>query len=72
MTITNTNPKLIAILQAIDPKAHVFTQFDWDSFAGCNSEDPWIGSKEEYVIVVDGNTLVFAIDDAEWSFVLIP
>lgn len=40
---------------------HPFTKADWYAYSGCQSENPLICETEEYVIVIDGNTINMVI-----------
>lgn len=58
-----TNPKLIQIIKTMG--GHAFTESDWDGFAGCESEDPWIadvGKDDDdgaFVVIADEDRLCF-------------
>ena len=34
-----------------------FDKYDWDAFAGCESENPFIGYYGEFTIVIDGDMI---------------
>ena len=42
-----------------------FTQADWMSFGGCESEKPLIAETDEYTIVIDGDIVEFFDADNE-------
>lgn len=45
-----------------------FNQFDWDCFAGCDSENPLFASLPEADLVLDGDVLqVFAEGGSVWQ-----
>lgn len=44
-----------------------FTDNDWASFAGCESQDPLICEKEDYAIVIDGDTVNMVYYEDEYG-----
>lgn len=51
----------VALRMLASTQMRSFDNADWDAFAGCESEDPLIGSAEfggkEYILIVDGRYL---------------
>jgi hypothetical protein len=49
-----------------------FTKADYESFAGVESENPYIGENGDYIIILDGNMVQFMNADGDFqSFFLI-
>jgi len=44
-----------------------FTEGDWYTFAGCESENPLIGYDGEFAIVIDGETVNIVHGDDEYG-----
>ena len=56
-----------ALLMLAQTEMRPFTKLDWDCFLGCESKEPMIGDGKldgnEYVIVLDGDTLNIIQDE---------
>lgn len=40
-------------------KFRPFDNIDWYAFAGCESDDPFIGEIDDITVVIDGDTIMF-------------
>lgn len=54
MTALNLNEILVLIAKT---QFAPFTEAEWDAFAGCQSETPFIGYNGDFTIVIDDETV---------------
>ena len=50
-----TQAELFSVMAKTEFKP--FDHYDWDAFAGCESENPFIGYYGEFTIVIDGELI---------------
>ena len=60
-----TKTELFSIIAKTEFKP--FDGFDWDCFAGCESENPLIGTYNDFVIVLDNDMINIVHSDDEYG-----
>ena len=60
-----TTAKLMVMIS--ETSFMVFDSVDWEVFSGCQTDDPRIGFKDEYTIVIDGSNINVVHRDDEFG-----
>ncbi len=60
-----TQAELLTIIARTNFKP--FDKADWDAFAGCESENPYIGYLMEFTIVIDGDMINIVHSEDEYG-----